>query len=220
MEIVPECTVYYYITPSPGLLTPARQKAIALQMLHDAFPAFFGIPLQEGLIKRSAHGKPYYSGANDCFFNITHCVTAVAVAVARFPVGIDVEAPRPVKYRTAKKCCSPKELQYIFAGSGVAFAQTLELSEEEARRFLDVWTLKESYVKMTGNGMGTPFQSVCFDLPAFRQTENSALKWTKDKNCQFCLYTPGNSTIALSLQQAADSPAPRIVWKPYVSRQV
>ena len=214
-KAAPQCAVYYYIDTPCQTLSPARQGALTLQILHDAFLSFFGIPLQESLIKRTSYGKPYYDSPQEYFFNITHCSAAVAVAVAGVSVGIDIEAPRPVKCRTAKKCCNNRELEYIFKSSKCLPDRAQDLTGEEAKRFLSLWTLKESYVKMTGDGMRIPFQSVCFDITAFKETGQHVIEWIKPGQYQSCLYTPGNITIAVTLQQKPDLLASNVLWYRY-----
>lgn len=194
------CAVYYHIAPTSQTLSDASQKSIASQLLRNAFLAFFQVPLEEKLIKRTPLGKPYYDTAEKRYFNITHCKNAVAVAVARVPVGIDAEGMRLVKRHTVRKCCSEKEQEYIFQAHPSDPDRVLELPQKEARRFLSLWTLKESYVKMTGNGMKTPFHTVCFDLFEFHPIVEGMLWHADFGKHQSYLYTLPNITIALTLQ--------------------
>ncbi len=216
MNRTPLCAVFYYIHPSALPLSADRQKTLTRQMLGHAFSAFFKIPLQEELIKREPCKKPRYDGAPGCYFNITHCAAAAAVAVARVPAGIDTEAPRPVQYRTAQKCCSPEELQYVSPSAGHLPNRTRELTKEETGRFIALWTLKESYVKMTGDGMRIPFKTVAFDLSAFQKTGPDILQWGRPGQYQSCLFTPGSITIALTLKHPGPLCASEVLWHPYV----
>lgn len=89
---------------------------------------------------REKNGRPYAVGMP--FFNVSHSGDFVACAVDTQPVGIDVEALRPIRPTLAKRVCCPEELAFI-APSG----------EFDSARFLRVWTAKEACLKQNGRGI-------------------------------------------------------------------
>ena len=205
-----QCAVYYctFTTPTKSYTI---QKKIALQVLHHAFLTFFNTELQESHIKRTANGKPYYEQSPNYFFNISHCATAIAVALAHTPVGIDIESPRPVKPGTLKKCCSPSEISYIFSPA-LPQTQQENLTPEQEKRFLNLWTLKESYVKMTGEGLRTPLSTICFDIPKFQKLNQDLLQWIQPGRHHSYLYSQKNIIISLALQYTPTIKAFQIQW--------
>lgn len=197
--------VYYCILPEQASWD---EKTLSIQMLKQIFLEFFEMELDEKQILQGSHGKPYYAGHKQIQFNISHCKRAVAVAVANIPLGIDVEVMRRVNYRTVKKCCNQKELTYVLGETDKEREGSSFLSEAETIRFLELWTLKESYVKMTGEGLRTPLRTVNFKL----QDEKSP-KGIDDSN-QYCLYQKNGVTIALTVQ-GKDVSAESFVWREY-----
>ncbi|MDE6105574.1 MAG: 4'-phosphopantetheinyl transferase superfamily protein [Bacteroidales bacterium] len=89
-------------------------------------------------------GKPYFKSHPDIHFNISHCDKAVVCALSDSVVGVDVEAIRPFDREMAEYVSAPEELEAILASTDPALAFTL------------LWTRKESYSKLTGQGLDTP----------------------------------------------------------------
>ncbi len=95
-------------------------------------------------IRRGIHGKPFLPGGN-LHFSIAHTRVAVAVAVARRPVGIDIERKVP--------------LADMLDIATIAFAPesraALGSAEEGSKPdlFYRFWTLGEAFIKATGLGV-------------------------------------------------------------------
>lgn len=197
------------------------QKKLAFDMLKQVFSDFLYTELREEDIKRTKLGKPYYAKDNGCCFNISHCKTAVVVAVSKYPVGIDVESMRQVKYIMVRKCCSPKELQYVMNTKDSQKEKTAALSEEETKRFLHMWTLKESYVKMTGEGLRMPIDTICYNPEKFLKKKDILLcKKELELNSSSYLYFPENLIIALTIQKKTLLTEKQIIWKEYVRKEI
>lgn len=215
------CAVYYQRIPEDGGSGQEVQRAVAAELLQYAFRDFFGIRLREECILRTPDGKPRYGGALGCFFNISHCASAVAVAVAREPVGVDVEGMRRVKRRTVEKCCSKKEIRYVFGRECAKAERGEDLPEAEAKRFLKLWTLKESRVKMTGEGLRAVLPDVCFDVSGFQESEPGIFIWEERGQYLSCLYTRADGlTMALTLQYPVLGADAGILWIPCASAAV
>ena len=108
-----------------------------------------GVPLRRGL-----HGKPMIHGtqpdALPLEFNLSHTSGHVVAAVAGEPVGVDIEALRPVSNRTAlaAKHFTRSELERLQSLAGDA----------AAGYFFRTWTRKEAAAKLTGLGLAAPVQ--------------------------------------------------------------
>lgn len=97
-----------------------------------------------------AHGKPYLP---DCpvSFNASHSGRFVVCAVSELPVGVDVQEMRDADFKKlARKLCSDRELGLLYEKSGV----------EEKQLFYEIWTRKESKVKLNGAGFSQDLRGV------------------------------------------------------------
>ncbi len=101
------------------------------------------------------NGKPAVQGLQ---FNLSHSQGRVACAAGNCAVGCDVEKIRPVSLKLAEKYFSPEEIMYF------------RTANEADLAFFQLWTRKESYIKMTGEGLRCPLQSFSAvpDMPVFR----------------------------------------------------
>jgi len=102
-----------------------------------------GIEFKDLKIEKSKKGKPNLLSKQDIFFNISHSGQWVVSAIAENPVGIDVEELKEPVYRIAERYFSKVELEKLNQLSGAT----------KQSCFFDLWTLKESYLKMLGKGL-------------------------------------------------------------------
>lgn len=102
-----------------------------------------GIETKSLRIIRSEKGKPLLLNRNDVHFNISHSGDWVVVALSEKEVGIDVEKIREPEYRIAERFFSSFELKQLNALKG----------DVKKIRFFELWTLKESYLKLLGKGL-------------------------------------------------------------------
>ena len=86
-------------------------------------------------------GKPYLPQFPHIHFNVSHCRGAVACVVDSRPVGVDVEDVRRYRRDLAEYVCSDEEMSRILA------------SEDPAKAFIRLWTMKEATLKLTGEGL-------------------------------------------------------------------
>lgn len=94
------------------------------------------------VFNKSENGKPFIENRND-YFNLSHSGNWVVMAYSSAEVGIDVEVIRPVNYRIAERFFSAGEVKILNSKNG----------EEKLDYFFDLWTLKESFLKLIGTGL-------------------------------------------------------------------
>lgn len=99
----------------------------------------------------SATGKPTVEGV---FFNVSHCGEYVICAHSKTAVGCDIEQIRIVKDSLINKVLKPDELLYVSDCS----------DNEKFINFMRLWTIKESYLKMTGEGISAGIEGVSVQL--------------------------------------------------------
>ncbi len=123
----------------------------ALLLLFAAENSFGLAPAQTSLA-RSANGKPFFAAAPELCFNLSHSGGAAVCITAPFPVGVDIERERNVDISVMRRVCTRTELADIHS------------APSPRTRFLCFWTLKESYVKATGDGMSFPMKHIEFTI--------------------------------------------------------
>lgn len=122
-------------------LVPDRKRSLgAGLLLLDVLPKF-GIDYKE--IRLAANGKPEADGI--CF-NLSHSGSYVICAVGEHPVGCDVEQVKKAPERIAEHFFFEREIQYI----------QKQDAQKQDEAFFRIWTMKESYMKMTGEGISLP----------------------------------------------------------------
>ena len=112
------------------------------------------------------YGAP--SIKNGPYFSISHCKSGIAVAVSNQPIGIDIEAVRPLKVDLVKKTMNPLEQEAILSASQPDWA------------FTRLWTRKEAFLKMKGTGIISDLHEVLSDIDGLEwlQMDNKLLNYT------------------------------------------
>ena len=121
-----------------------------MSLLEKAF-SYIGYPFSENDVIRADNGKPYIEG-DSVFFSISHCDGVAVCALSDAPTGVDCESIRNASTAVMKRCYGAGESRHVLnsADSDTAFSR--------------LWTLKESYVKMTGGGIASDLKTKCFDI--------------------------------------------------------
>jgi 4'-phosphopantetheinyl transferase len=95
-------------------------------------------------------GKPLLLNVSDFYFNISHSGKWVVCAISNMQIGVDIEEVRSQSYlEIASQFFSNEEYKDII----------FKKRSEQLNYFLDLWTLKESYVKFLGKGLIIPLNS-------------------------------------------------------------
>lgn len=93
-------------------------------------------------VEHNTLGAPCLPERPDLHISLSHCRTAVAVAVSNSgPVGIDIESRRRISDSLMQHVCTPSELETIHA------------SDDPTMAFLRLWTRKEAVLKCRGTGI-------------------------------------------------------------------
>lgn len=124
-----------------------RNLSIAAAALLDIGLASFGLREKDMAYGRTAEGQPLFINAPHIHFSISHSENKVAVAFSDGDVGCDIELMSDIGMDVAERFFCRQEYEEIIALQG---------AEERIRAFYRCWTLKESYMKAKGKGMGLP----------------------------------------------------------------
>lgn len=149
----------------------------------------------------NAYGKPdivQHDLAGQLCFNLSHTAGLVVVAVTRqAAIGVDVERIHHFDDLTgvAKRHFATQEM--------TDFKQLP--TPEQTRRFYDLWTLKEAYIKAHGAGLSLPLDQFEFDFKSPGQVAFKLLDGIQDdpKRWQFMQYqATDHHVIAVACQPA------------------
>jgi len=117
---------------------------------------YLGCAPDELTFEVGEYGRPELTGPGGLRFNLTHTRGLVACVVHdERDCGVDAEwrGRTPDLPALTKRCFVPEEIEGIDAQA------------DPLRRFFELWTLKESYIKARGMGMALPLQGFWFTGP-------------------------------------------------------
>lgn len=128
-------------------MTDKKLSVIAYLLLAYGLKKEYGIT-EKVVFGFSKSGKPYLKDYSDIFFNLSHCKCGVVCAISNKEVGIDIEAVANYEEEVAKYICNESEYN------------SLANSANQAFDFYKLWTVKESVLKFTGEGICTDLKNV------------------------------------------------------------
>lgn len=154
-------------------LSPYRRQKIALlkheqdkkRSLGAAVALDFALT-EYGLRERTMeyeigrHGKPYLRDYPEIFFSLSHSGNYAICSIGREPVGNDIEKVKEGRLQIAQRFFSLQEKAWIYREE--------DRFKQEDRMFR-LWTMKESFLKVTGLGMALPLDSFTIES---RRNEN------------------------------------------------
>ena len=103
----------------------------------------------EGMIEKGIHGKPYFREYPQIHFNISHSGEYGACALSSVPCGLDIQEIRKIRSR--------RLLERVLSEEEMKIVQSHKNMEREFCRF---WTRKESFLKLSGEGITRPMNAL------------------------------------------------------------
>ena len=120
-----------------------RQSVCAGILLNDMLTRH-GIKEHAMVTAYKENGKPYFPQYPELQFNLSHSHGMVICSFSNREVGCDVEKRSAVRENVARRFFTSQEYQAIFIKPA---------GEEQEKEFYRIWTIKESFLKITGRGM-------------------------------------------------------------------
>lgn len=122
----------------------------SFQLLQQLMP---DLEWENVTFRRGEHGKPYLCDAQGVrlegvHFNLSHSAGGILVAVAEYPIGVDIETFRSPSSGLLRRCMNEEERLRI------------EQSAVPLQTFAELWTRKEAVGKCRGTGIND-------DMPNF-----------------------------------------------------
>ena len=141
--------------PAGGLQDRETEHRLGRELLQFALARDYGGPYQ---VVQKGYGKPYLEGTDGIDFSISHTEGLVVCGVSGRRIGVDVEHIRSFDERLMERICMEEEIAYIMAGK--------EEPGTREEKFFRLWTLKESFLKATGQGLSRPMRDAAFFIRA------------------------------------------------------
>ncbi len=157
------CAVYDMVSEQRQKKTDAcrhmadKRRSLAAELLLEKALADLGLCPKQLRFAYGENGKPYLQNEKNVHFNLSHSGDYALCAVSMREVGCDIEKITDRKQTVAKK----------FSQAEKEWLEAQEDPGEKQKQFFRLWTLKESYVKTTGQGLTLPLDTFC--VP-FRET--------------------------------------------------
>lgn len=146
-------------------------------------------------------GKPYLPDNPKLHFNLSHSGAYVCCAVSGEPVGVDIQQITEVKEGMAERFFTEKDKQRLSALSG----------EEKKQLFFRMWSIKESYLKLTGKGIAAGLDSFEIDW-----MENKIV----DGKSEAAYYEEYNGLPEYCLCVCMGAPCKEVVWEEILSAEI
>jgi len=186
-----------------------RERLAARFMVRSVLSYYALVHARDWRFVANAHGRPEVAEPHDSRhlrFNLSHADGVVTLVVsAHYDVGVDVERLG----RRARLAIADR----FFARSEVSALRDLP-EREQPRRFLEYWTLKESYIKARGAGLSLPLDQFAFDVaspgrPAIRFApgfDDDPHRWQFDR-----LFVGSEHLVAVATHRGEASPVSVLV---------
>lgn len=128
----------------------ARSRILSGSLMQYGIERVTGIPASKQYYIYGMRGKPALLRRPEIQFNLSHAGRYAVFVISDTPVGVDVERLRKNRLAIARRFfCEPEYEMIRTAGPDADV------------RFLEYWTMKEAYVKRSGEGMARSFTDFC-----------------------------------------------------------
>lgn len=181
-----------------------HEYLVAHALLRLTLSRFAAVHPADWVFAPQAHGRPVVVGpahAPMLSFSLSHTEGMVACTVARNrDVGIDVEALSRATdgLAVAEQFFSPAEGKWLADSA----------PEVRQPRFLQLWTLKEAYLKARGLGLSIPLDSFSFHVdPGNVRVSFAETPGDLARHWQFAQDLPSHKhTLAVAVHNSASAP--------------
>lgn len=126
-----------------------KLSLVAGKLLHEALIDLKYGNLEEKIVE-DENGKPYIPG-NPIYFSISHSGTKAMVAISDKEVGCDIQIIKNNDISLADRFFTDSECDEI------------SKSDNPTLTFYKMWTIKESYMKLTGKGLSLGLKNIRTD---------------------------------------------------------
>lgn len=155
MRMPHQVLVCIFSADDPRSVPQRLEQAAASFCRNRGLPA---VPAEDLVTDRTDRGKPYFPRSAHLHLSISHSGSYWACAIADQPVGLDLQQAEQPRQETRE------EMLRRHRKMANRFFHPLEadfVARDCAHNFLTVWTAREAYVKLTGQGIDRYFSEHC-----------------------------------------------------------
>lgn len=125
-----------------------RLQPLMLKTALADFPFFSGSNGFPVLQERTPAGKPYLPSHPDFHYNFSDSGDYLVLAVSpKHEIGVDLQKLTPVRAGVISMA------ERFFHPEDLALLRNAKDAEEQLKLFFRIWTIKEAYLKCTGEGL-------------------------------------------------------------------
>lgn len=132
-----------------------KRRSLAAAIALDCALKEYGLRERDMEYDLTPQGKPCLRYRPDLHFSLSHAGEYAVCSIGPRANGSDIERIRSGKERVAQRFFTPEENEWI---------QKASSQREREERIFRIWTMKESFLKVTGCGMSLPLDSFSFLL--------------------------------------------------------
>lgn len=121
-----------------------KMRSLAAAIALDAALKEYGLEERTMEYDVGEQGKPYFRYNPEIHFSLSHSGDYAICSIGAHETGNDIEHIKSGRERVAKRFFATEELDWIY--------ETQDPRERDNRIFR-IWTMKESFLKVTGRGM-------------------------------------------------------------------
>lgn len=107
-------------------------------------------------LTKTEKGKPFFDNFPEICFSLSHTDDMAACALAHYDIGLDIQCHNKSNYRNI--------YSRFFSEEEISFLDGIIEEDERKKLFFDLWSYKESFVKMTGEGLSCSLDSFTIEL--------------------------------------------------------
>ncbi len=146
-------------------------------------------------VEEGTYGKPFFPDFPNIHFSLSHSREMAFAVFADTDVGCDIEFRKQPNDKLAGR---------FFCRDEISWMQDAKEETEREERFYRLWTLKESFIKATGQGLRLPLDSFCFRIEetCVPQSEMRCKTWQGNIPAVELWRRNSSVTVAQSFDQA------------------
>lgn len=181
-----------------------REFTVAHAMLRQLLSTHGDTQPEQWIFTAGKNGKPQLTPQDalrtHLVFNLSHTAGLVACAVGRaVELGIDVE-------RIDRNVDITALSERFFSAHEASALRELG-RDDQSVRFIEIWTLKEAFVKAIGEGLSCPLDSFAFTFARDGSLSFKCARPTRSRFWSFALLSPSPEH-RMALAIGTDAPTP------------
>ncbi len=164
----------YYTVMNREIKEKRLEHLVGEILLETGLKEQYGKDLRFEPRGRGEFGKPFFTLEPKIHYNISHSGAYVICAFASQEIGVDIQEHRNFHFERVLSRIVPEEM-----------VREILDSEDPVQAFYTQWTLREAYVKWTGQGLSQDLRTIAMD-----RGEYLILPFAPDYTCAVWTRTP------------------------------